>query len=359
MRQADLIRNVTPERDIAMRAVIISRGGLFADALRHWLRTPFPDIEVSLMAPDMAVFPRSGDAPRLALIDIDDLPKRRLRSEIRKIREGLPSTCLVAVGSPGKKLFAASLLKMGADAYLPKSQSESKALEVISNALLKAVATRAVVEPRKGRVSGAWPPLNTRVRGDSPYGLTPRELDMLELACFGLSNMQIAQHHKISAGVVKIHLHNAYKKLGVQGRVQAIRIVDHLGAIRALQSKKEESAPALLDCLLAHMSHERRCKGHVLFSKGEPGNAMYYIQRGRVELPELGVHMTAGEVFGELGVFAPTHVRTSSARCEEATDLFKLTADQAKRLCFENPRFAYYLIRLIADRLVVERAGSK
>ena len=66
--------------------------------------------------------------------------------------------------------------------------------------------------------------------------------------------------------------------------------------------------------------------------------------------------MEQGDVFGELGVLAPTHSRTSSAQCEVDTDLFKLTADQTKRLCFENPQFAYYVIRLIADRLVGERA---
>jgi CRP/FNR family cyclic AMP-dependent transcriptional regulator len=66
--------------------------------------------------------------------------------------------------------------------------------------------------------------------------------------------------------------------------------------------------------------------------------------------------MAEGDVFGELGVFAPTHARTSSARCEVDTDLFKLTANQTKRLCLENPQFAYYVIRLIADRLVGERA---
>jgi CRP-like cAMP-binding protein len=106
------------------------------------------------------------------------------------------------------------------------------------------------------------------------------------------------------------------------------------------------------------MAHEHHRKGRVLFRKGEPGQAMYYVQKGRVHLPELDVNMTEGETFGELGVFAPAHIRTSSARCESDTHLFKLTAEQTQRLCFENPRFAYYMIRLIAERLVGERANG-
>jgi DNA-binding CsgD family transcriptional regulator len=130
--------------------------------------------------------------------------------------------------------------------------------------------------PRAGKA--ATPPAPPR--NGNPYGLTPRELDVLELACFGLSNPQIAQHHRISTGVVKLHLHSAYAKLRVQGRVQAIRIVEHMDAIRSLHLKHVDSASALLAFLLPHMTH--------------------------------------GDVFGELGVFAPTHVRTSGARCETA-----------------------------------------
>jgi two-component system nitrate/nitrite response regulator NarL len=342
-----------------MNVLVISKGGLFADALRHWLQALFPDTQVGLCGPATISHYRDDNSPRFALIDIDELPKRRLRTGMKKFRERLPGTCLVAVGSPNGKLFAASLIGMGADAYLPKSHGEIKALAVISQALKrKSDATGTAVAFGNGQAAGIRPLLVKRVRGSSPYGLTPRELDMLELACFGLSNFQIAQHHKISAGVVKLHLHSAYEKLGVQGRVQAIRIVEHMDAIQALHLQRMDSADALLDCLLPHMAHEHHRKGRVLFRKGEPGQAMYYVQKGRVHLPELDVNMTEGETFGELGVFAPTHIRTSSARCESDTHLFKLTAEQTQRLCFENPRFAYYMIRLIAERLVGERANG-
>ena len=38
------------------------------------------------------------------------------------------------------------------------------------------------------------------------------------LACRGLSNKEIARQIGISEGVVKLHLHRVYWKLGVQGR---------------------------------------------------------------------------------------------------------------------------------------------
>jgi two-component system nitrate/nitrite response regulator NarL len=344
-----------------MKVLLASNGGgLYTDAFAYWLRALSPNVKVLRGDASTAGPVSDSGEPELALVDIDGIPTRRARTTIANFRVALPNARLVAIGSSIAETFGAAIIEAGADAYLPKSHSEREALElleVVLRAKLRRPRGSGSAVNREIRSAPDAKPLDAegRKRGNHPYGLTRRELDMLELACFGLSNLQIAKRHKISVGVVKLHLHHAYEKLGVEGRVQAIRIVEHLDVIRDLQLQQMESTPTLLDCLLPHMSHERHRKGHVLFRKGEPGNAMYYVQQGKVQLPEIGASMTPGDVFGELGVFAPAHARTSSARCEVDTDLFKLTADQTKRLCLENPKFAYYVIGLIADRLVGER----
>lgn len=343
-----------------MKVLLASKSGLFADALGHWLRALSPDIILMRSGTSAGSLARGRGAPRLALIDIDDVPATRVRATISEIRERFPSAKMVAIGSAPEKKFAPAAIKAGADAYLPKSHDETKAialLEAVIGAKLCRLGTAKGASNQHSRnAADAESPGVRRSDDRHPYGLTNRELDMLELACFGLRNLQIAKRHKISVGVVKLHLHHAYEKLGVEGRVQAIHLVENLDAIRVRQLERAESAPVMLDYLLPHMSHERHRKGHVLFRKGEPGHAMYYVQRGRVRLPEIDASVAEGEIFGELGIFAPSHARTSSALCEVTTDLFMLTADQTRRLCFENPQFSYYLVRLIADRLVGERA---
>lgn len=52
--------------------------------------------------------------------------------------------------------------------------------------------------------------------------LTPRELEIVELAAAGLRNRELAEKLSITEGTVKIHLHNIYEKLGVTGRSQLI-----------------------------------------------------------------------------------------------------------------------------------------
>ncbi|HEX7872333.1 MAG TPA: response regulator transcription factor [Sphingobium sp.] len=51
-----------------------------------------------------------------------------------------------------------------------------------------------------------------------PPRLTPREQEIAELACQGLSNKLIAHRLAASEGTIKIHLHNIFQKLGVTNR---------------------------------------------------------------------------------------------------------------------------------------------
>jgi len=50
--------------------------------------------------------------------------------------------------------------------------------------------------------------------------LTPRELEIVRMVARGLRNRAIAEELLISEGTVKIHLHNIYQKLAVDGRLE-------------------------------------------------------------------------------------------------------------------------------------------
>jgi DNA-binding NarL/FixJ family response regulator len=55
---------------------------------------------------------------------------------------------------------------------------------------------------------------------DPARSLTARELDIVRMIAQGLRNKAIAERLSISEGTVKIHLHNIYEKLGLDGRLE-------------------------------------------------------------------------------------------------------------------------------------------
>lgn len=51
--------------------------------------------------------------------------------------------------------------------------------------------------------------------------LSPRELEVLEMASLGLTNNQIGRRLHVSVHAVKFHLAGIYRKLGVANRTEA------------------------------------------------------------------------------------------------------------------------------------------
>ena len=58
----------------------------------------------------------------------------------------------------------------------------------------------------------------------SALGITPRELEVLELIAQGLSNKEIAERVFVSENTVKTHLSRVFDKLGARRRTQAVQL---------------------------------------------------------------------------------------------------------------------------------------
>jgi DNA-binding CsgD family transcriptional regulator len=69
------------------------------------------------------------------------------------------------------------------------------------------------------------------VRPAEPFGLTPREREVLELVAEGRTNRQIGQALFISAKTVGIHVSNILAKLGVTSRVEAAAVAHRGGLV--------------------------------------------------------------------------------------------------------------------------------
>ena len=62
-------------------------------------------------------------------------------------------------------------------------------------------------------------------------GITPRELEILELIAQGLSNKEIAERVFVSENTVKTHSSRVFDKLGAKRRTQAVQLGKELRLI--------------------------------------------------------------------------------------------------------------------------------
>jgi ATP/maltotriose-dependent transcriptional regulator MalT len=71
--------------------------------------------------------------------------------------------------------------------------------------------------------------LNDKKLGET--GITPRELEILELIAQGMSNREIAETLFVSENTVKTHSSRLFDKLGAKRRTQAVQLGKEAGLI--------------------------------------------------------------------------------------------------------------------------------
>lgn len=124
---------------------------------------------------------------------------------------------------------------------------------------------------------------------------------------------------------------------------------------RAVHQATDED---VLQSLIPYMKTEVHPRGTVLFRQGDPADQLFMIQEGRVHFPEIDKRIGAGEVFGEVGLFAPQSVRALTAVCEEPCRLSAISREKVLELYYQNPKFGFFLIRLVSGLVLEDRPGG-
>ena len=93
--------------------------------------------------------------------------------------------------------------------------------------------------------------------------------------------------------------------------------------------------------------------GERVFEEGEPGDEMYVVAAGAVEIrigDRLLESLAAGGVFGELSVVEPA-ARSATAEAVADTELIAVGRERFQLLAHFSPPFALEVLRVMADRL--------
>jgi DNA-binding NarL/FixJ family response regulator len=137
---------------------------------------------------------------------------------LRTLAADPPRCATVLLTAAVSDADAVEALRLGARGILLKESSPDTLLECVRRVargeswIDNETVTRALENVTRLEARGA----------DPARALTARELDIVRMIAQGLRNKAIAERLSISEGTVKIHLHNIYEKLGLDGRLELV-----------------------------------------------------------------------------------------------------------------------------------------
>ena len=154
------------------------------------------------------------EKPEVVIMQVQ-MPFERAKESLLKMSEISPPPKVVIVTMFEEPRYVSELMRLGASAYLLKSVSTEHLIG----------AVRAAVFDPKGQHVVVGMPTEALEEAEYESGgvLSAREMEILLLVARGLSNHQIASTLTLSEATVKRHLANAYPKMGVASRGEAVR----------------------------------------------------------------------------------------------------------------------------------------
>eukprot|EP00586_Coscinodiscus_wailesii_P013408 CAMPEP_0172512878 /NCGR_PEP_ID=MMETSP1066-20121228/247823_1 /TAXON_ID=671091 /ORGANISM="Coscinodiscus wailesii, Strain CCMP2513" /LENGTH=855 /DNA_ID=CAMNT_0013292863 /DNA_START=105 /DNA_END=2672 /DNA_ORIENTATION=- len=92
--------------------------------------------------------------------------------------------------------------------------------------------------------------------------------------------------------------------------------------------------------VFSRIKHKYFPRGHVIFHAGDEGDAMYFINAGRVEIRTRKGHLISilkpGDFFGEGSLLEDCNVRMTTARCATPVDLIKIKKEEFDKYVASN-----------------------
>jgi len=164
-------------------------------------------------------------APDLILLDLLMPGMEGLRG-IARVKKRFPTAPVVILSGFYDKRTVLSAIEQGASGFIPKTNTG----ETLLNALRLVLAGEKYL-PSSLLSAEPLPALSAAatVGRSIPSGsvlakLTARELEILSQLIDGRSNKEIARSLGLQEITAKVHLSNAYRKIGASSRADAVRI---------------------------------------------------------------------------------------------------------------------------------------
>jgi CRP-like cAMP-binding protein len=134
-------------------------------------------------------------------------------------------------------------------------------------------------------------------------------------------------------------------------------VVNEIGALQSKNSAFDLETP--LNKLMAGKSRRDYLAGDSIYSQGDPANAVFYIQSGKVKLTVVSMsgkeaviaYLPAGSFFGEASLASESH-RISSAHALQPSTIIRLEKTVMQELLHREPEFAEQFLAHLLTRSI-------
>jgi DNA-binding NarL/FixJ family response regulator len=216
-----------------IRVVIADDECMFRTCLRQLLAVP-PSIVKDVYGSDVgAGFEVIGEAatgqdtvetvqstkPELLLLDVS-MPRMSGLEALRELQRLAQTTRTIILSGTLDKSQLLTAIQLGARGLVPKDA----ATEQLFDAIMSVMAGRSWIAPTL--VTSLMDELRARVDPANagapaqPFGLTPREREVLSLVVEGCGNKEIALRLAVSEETIKHHLTRMFDKVGAANRLE-------------------------------------------------------------------------------------------------------------------------------------------
>jgi two-component system response regulator NreC len=190
---------------------------------------------------DLRVVGEAGDSPSAARLARDrrpdvlvldlHMPGAEPLSDIKELRETLPTIAIVVLTMQSDPRRARDLLRAGAAGYVLKQAAERK----LTEAIRIAAGGGYYIDPELG---GAM----AKLEADPLDDLSERERELLRLLALGHTNREIGEQLFLSVRAIEVNRAKLLQKLGIESRPELVRFAIANGIVES--GPGESSVPA-------------------------------------------------------------------------------------------------------------------
>jgi DNA-binding NarL/FixJ family response regulator len=219
-----------------MTILLADDHALFRDGMHYVLRQLAAEAEIhdASSFSELLDLAEKQSAIDLVLMDLH-MPGSNGPAAVRTFNLKHPEVPLVVVSGSEQREDMERVMEYGAMGFISKMTSS----KVMLAALRMVLDGGIYLPPQLLKQSVDHMELaatDKRTRRSNEFGLTARQIDVLQFLSQGLSNKEAALKMGLAEGTVKIHVAAIFQALHVSNRMDAVRVAQRLGMLPKIET---------------------------------------------------------------------------------------------------------------------------